>query len=767
MLAFNPEMILEHTRRFDLMMQLGGPDLHRFVGRVPELAVLREAWAKRSPKVVLIEGPGGMGKSLLVSRFVSKILRPKQRNRPRAVFHLDYDRADLQQADERVIANELIRQSLRWAPREEIETLLSDDDRYRSRLESFGLSRRSGSHFDTEERLLPLVKILRGRSRHCRIVMFMDSCEQVFGYFDAAVQAARAVTQTLEELNVDVMTIVASRSFQTVASMKWPDAARIRLNTLKKNEARTYLQKEASRLGRYVAKTSADAVVAAVGASPLALRLAAALVEREGDTFRPKDWAEQLRKDPERLQAALYDRLLRRIRDPELRKIALPGLLVRRINEAVITEVLARPCALSLDSTTPQELVRRGGQQGQLFVRDASDPDPGALWHRQDVRALMLADLDASVDTETARQINEAAIAHYSRSDDVVSRAEEIYHRLRSGQDGNAIAGRWIDGVGPRLRGALEELRPTGQAALRRMLGTASTDSLRRHVAAASGLDEDRSAELRAIVRRELQTAGPGLAPLETLAGFGVTGVNGSLGDLYAEALVAAGRIGDLRDAVSGLSMEPVDRVRSSIFATTAGALEGANESAHNFLFESAMLWRSAAEFSGDGTVEGRLAVIGARIGLLRVKRKTAWQPERSAYKADRVEGVRAVMAEVRAAHGELHEQPVLWREVVAELQDVFEQPELDPERVVRDLLMDLLEAGEGFPSAVVDRQRRLVLGRSLGLNFSGPGFLRELRGVASKFVYGPADMVKQLTDLIRDEVDWTLRRAVVQSTAS
>lgn len=773
-LAFNPEMILEHTRRFDLMMQLGGPDLHRFVGRFPELAVLHEAWAKRGPKVVLIEGPGGMGKSLLVSRFVSEILRTKLRNRPVAVFHLDFDRADLQQADERVIVNELIRQSLRWAPRKYIEPLLSDDDRYRWRKEgNYGSSRSALRLFKSESRISRLAEILRGRFRvsRCRIVLFMDSCEQVFGYFDSAVLAARKVSHVLEMARIDVMTIAASRSFQTVTPMGWSNATRIRLNALQPEEARAYLQTETARQGQRVDPAMVDSVIAAVGTSPLALRLAAALLEREGDALRPEDWAEHLRNDPERLQAALYERLLKRIRDPELRKIALPGLLVRRINEGVITEVLAGPCALRFDSITAQDLVLRGGQLGQLFVRDPSDPDPGALWHRQDVRALMLADLDASVKTETARQINEAAITYYSRSDDVVSRAEEIYHRLRSGQDWNAVAGRWVDGVGTRLRGALEELPPTGQATLRRMLGTASTDSLRRLVTATSGLGEDGAAELRAIVRRELQTAGPGLAPLETLTGFGVSGVKGPLGDLYAEALVAAGRIGDLRDAVSELRAEPVDHVRSSIFATTAGALEGAYESPHNDLLrESAYFWGRAAEFSGDGTIDARLAVIGARVGYLRVGRKLVFESPRERdnprFRADRVERVREVLAEVRAAHSELQEHPVLWREVVAELQDVFEQPELDPEHVIRNLLMNLLEAGEAFPSAQVDPQRRDFLGQSLGINYSnGPGFLRELFGIASKFAYGSADMVKLLTDIIRNEVDWTLRRAVVKGT--
>ncbi|MGO8126823.1 hypothetical protein ACC728_38680, partial [Rhizobium ruizarguesonis] len=59
-----------NVQRLDLLFALGGSDLHRFVWRCEDLEILHKLWRERAGGVT-IEWPGGMGKSLLVSRFVS------------------------------------------------------------------------------------------------------------------------------------------------------------------------------------------------------------------------------------------------------------------------------------------------------------------------------------------------------------------------------------------------------------------------------------------------------------------------------------------------------------------------------------------------------------------------------------------------------------------------------------------------------------------------------------------------------------------------
>ncbi len=204
---------------------------------------------------------------------------------------------------------------------------------------------------------------------------------------------------------------------------------------------------------------------AQVGGNPLSLKLAAEVARREGAE------AEGLRNLKTRrflffaareavVQGQLYRRVLEHVHDPTVRKLAHPGLIVRRLTPEVIQEVLAEPCGLGeLAFEQAQALF----EQLQREVSLVSLGPDGALYHRPDVRRVMLEPLRVDQPAKVAA-IHEAAVRYYAQQSDVVSRAEELYHRMASGQSREEIDPRWMPGVEPYLRSSLEELPAEVQA---------------------------------------------------------------------------------------------------------------------------------------------------------------------------------------------------------------------------------------------------------------------------------------------------------------
>src|SRR4029453_15352476 len=89
---------------------------------------------------------------------------------------------------------------------------------------------------------------------------------------------------------------------------------------------------------------TAEAVIDALGTSPLTVRLAARLLS-DADTVPGGLFTLPLHA--ERINAELYRRVLHRIRDDDVQKLAHPGLVLRRITPEVIQHVLAGPCQVA------------------------------------------------------------------------------------------------------------------------------------------------------------------------------------------------------------------------------------------------------------------------------------------------------------------------------------------------------------------------------------------------------------------------------------
>ncbi|UUU27369.1 lipase/acyltransferase domain-containing protein [Streptomyces sp. DSM 40750] len=226
-----------------------------------------------------------------------------------------------------------------------------------------------------------------------------------------------------------------------------------------------------------------EAIMHIVGTSPLNLKLAAALVRRAGTQVlgdRRLRSELLLQLGAETVQGVLYRRLLDHLHDPDLRRIASPGLVVRTLTPGVIREVLARPCGLGhVDEERARRLFDDFRAEATL-VEEV--PGRDAVVHRGDVRRAMLPllrrDQRSVVDRIHRKAVGYYALLH-AGNDLVESRVEELYHRLSLAQSTQTLDKRWIDAAGALLESAMEELPARAQVYLTERLGNSATAELR------------------------------------------------------------------------------------------------------------------------------------------------------------------------------------------------------------------------------------------------------------------------------------------------
>ena len=270
-------------------------------------------------------------------------------------------------------------------------------------------------------------------------------------------------------------------------------------------------------------------VIGIVGRSPLNLQLAADLLRREGiDALRRRDSYLFFRRLHEgQLQGVLYRRILEHLEDPDVRKLSFPGLEVRRITPGVIRHVLAGVCGVDVpDDRRAEELYDSARREVTLL----EDRD-GALLHRADVRRQMLPSLRRAEPRRTV-QVDEAAVAYYSAFDqaDVVARAEEVYHRLMLEHPSKVLDERWMPGISHYLWSALEEVPSTSAVYLAGQMGVslpheitrlAELTAWERHAEQKAGrlLARERpEAALEVLQERPQRTPGSALLPIEAQA---------------------------------------------------------------------------------------------------------------------------------------------------------------------------------------------------------------------------------------------------------
>ncbi|MFI1019082.1 AAA family ATPase [Streptomyces sp. NPDC020965] len=254
------------------------------------------------------------------------------------------------------------------------------------------------------------------------------------------------------------------------------------------------------------------------------------------------------RVDQMLVQGILYDRILHHIADRAVRQLARPGLVLRVITSDIIKEVLAEPCGLRVD--TADEARRLFGELSRLDLVERVGPD--AVRHRTDVRAIMLR-LPGGDRTDVMRAVERRAVAYYAGRDGIEARAEEIYHRLRLDENPRTVEERWLPGVERLLDGAQQDMPHRAAGLLTAKLGGDTPD----HVLA--GADQE---DWERITAREIE-------------------------DLLAQGFDEAAlvRLGERRpwtpcSLLHPLFVETLDRLgrREEARATVADAITGARE---------------------------------------------------------------------------------------------------------------------------------------------------------------------------------------------
>ncbi|MFD3724929.1 trypsin-like peptidase domain-containing protein [Streptomyces sp. NPDC058671] len=168
------------------------------------------------------------------------------------------------------------------------------------------------------------------------------------------------------------------------------------------------------------------------------------------------------------IQGTLYDRILKHIAEDDVRALVQAGLALRFITPDLVREVLAGPAGLRV--TTAGEARRLYGLlTSRVDLMESAGPD--AIRHRADLRAIMLR-LSDSARTDLMRAVDRSAVAYYAVREGAGNRAEEIYHRLRLGENPRTVEERWEPGVAGYLGGETHrEMAPLSAAFLLGRIG--------------------------------------------------------------------------------------------------------------------------------------------------------------------------------------------------------------------------------------------------------------------------------------------------------
>ncbi|MFF8378468.1 trypsin-like peptidase domain-containing protein [Streptomyces sp. NPDC015661] len=197
-----------------------------------------------------------------------------------------------------------------------------------------------------------------------------------------------------------------------------------------------------------------------IGGHPLSLKLAARTAVALGADS--PSLGELLRGLPSRrryfdrqvdqmlIQGTLYDRLLKHIAEDDVRALVQAGLALRFITPDLIREVLAGPAGLNVESAAEARRLY-GLLTSRVDLMESAGPE--AIRHRTDLRAIMLR-LSDSARTDLMRAVDRRAVAYYADREGSRERAEEIYHRLRLGENPRTVESRWEPGVAPYLGGS-------------------------------------------------------------------------------------------------------------------------------------------------------------------------------------------------------------------------------------------------------------------------------------------------------------------------
>ncbi|MFH8629511.1 ATP-binding protein [Streptomyces lydicus] len=531
---------------------------------------------------LVIHGPGGMGKSTLLAKFVLEGARDPSAGFPFA--YIDFERPTLAIQEPVTLIAEAARQlGVQYpAHRAELDAL-ADECQQAARSQREGqervselhelattravLGRRSSQQFHllATERETDLIRrvadvLVRAVAEHKTspdqpdppFVMVLDSCEEAQYRGSPALGRTWAIFLALQRAYPRLRFIVAGRA-PVEHPAKTSRPLDIELGELD-TEASVDVLMSCGVRETEVARELAHRV----GGHPLSLQLAARAVTLTGE--EPGRAGELIRSLPERrrevfrrvdqllVQGILYDRILSHIADADVRKLAHPGLVLRVITPEIVKEVLAGPCGLRVP--TEDRARELFAELSRLDMVEPARPD--AVRYRGDVRAIMLR-LPGGAHTEVMRAVERRAVEYYAARDGLEARAEEIYHRLRLDEDPRSVEERWLPGVERFLAGAQQDMTPRAAGLLTARLGGGAPDKV------AAGADQEDWERIAAQEVEDLLAQGFARAACERIGRRRPWTPCSPLHALYAETLNRLGQRDEARRAVAE-ALGPAER---------------------------------------------------------------------------------------------------------------------------------------------------------------------------------------------------------------
>jgi hypothetical protein len=434
---------------------------------------VQEVFSLHEKPPLVIYGPGGYGKSTLMSRFILQHARLDDAQRFPFVY-IDFDRATIAADEPLTILVEAVRQlGIQYVHAQPRGNELREAWRVRmgrSRRSPVGRSssaspprppvRRERAPFIEDFKSFLSTLDLDDRP----MLLVLDTFEEVQRRSTAYVRELWLFLAELQKANPRLRTVLSGRApVKGVGFDGEPLATQLReLERLDVDASSAILEKQG------LPPDMARRIASRVGGSPLTLKLAAQLVKKissapDGHVTEELDEDALGRAVAEgEIERYLYTRILEHIGDERVRALAHPGLVLRRVTADLILRVLAEPCDLKITSAQDAQKLFDGLRQEVSLVTPTDQAD--ALRHRPDLRQLMLRFMERT-DKDRVPLIHRGAADYYRERNltDPIERAEEIYHRLALGEYGPKLDERWLSGVETWLFSALEELPPAAR----------------------------------------------------------------------------------------------------------------------------------------------------------------------------------------------------------------------------------------------------------------------------------------------------------------
>jgi hypothetical protein len=509
---------IEYLRLLQPAEALAGDDVFR--GRSSELKQLRDYVGVVEPKTLLartarkviewtklpeqpalsIHGPGGVGKSALVARFVLEHTRLLVEERVPFAY-LDLDRPALDISDPLALTAEMVRQiNLQFDGFQNlydfvlknvkplqpvakiIESTTGSPPVTTAEEEADPLSDprvvqdRAGKSFSI---MTDLFGILMSRFANRPYLVVIDSFEVAQYRGEARATPFWDVLRRIQERAPFLRVVISGRAPVMTLTLAGRLPLSLEVGDLDRDAAIAFLQ--ARGVGD---ENLAKRLVSQVGYVPLSLKLVAELVRRDpevsqgnvGITGNSRFW---FSVSGEVIQGQLFTRILGHIHNAKVRRLAHPGLTLRRITSDSILNILNVPCELDLkEFDEAQDLFDELSRETSLVTRLTDEDNRPTLLHRPELRRIMLKLLQQKAPAQVVR-IHNAAIAWYSQEQTLRARAECLYHQLQLGQ---SITAEQVKDPEIRfsLQTSLEELPLQSQVLLASFGFTVGADVLNR-----------------------------------------------------------------------------------------------------------------------------------------------------------------------------------------------------------------------------------------------------------------------------------------------